>query len=147
MKYLHNKDIASGLMFTVIGAIGLIMMADIDFGSTARPGAGFFPVVLSILLTAIGIGLMLTGAFSETTGNLRISLRPLFLIICSVCVFALCIDRFGLVPSVFIATIIASFAQPKYGHRHRILIAAGLSLFCVILFVLALNLPIPLWSI
>ncbi len=146
MRQLLSKDVASGLMFTAVGALGLILMMGVDFGTTARPGPGFFPVVLSALLALIGVVQTALGLIQNREAIPPMALRPLVLIICSVCVFAFCVGRFGLVPSIFVATMIATYAQPDYGMRPRVILAAALSIFCSLLFVYALNLPIALWT-
>lgn len=145
MKYLNDKDVASGLMFILVGAIGLFLMTGFDFGSTVRPGAGFFPIVLSVLLMLIGVAVSGWGLLRHTNPIDRIALRPLILISCAVCSFALGIETLGLVPSVILAAIIASYGWPNYGAVPRILLAICLAAFSALLFVVALNLPIALW--
>jgi len=147
MKYLNDKDIASGLMFILAGAIGLYLMAGFDFGSTARPGPGFFPIVLSILLMVIGIAVSAGGFLRQSDPIDRFALRPFILITFAVSVFAFSIEPFGLVPSVIATSVIASFARPNYGLMHGLILAVGLAAFSALLFVVGLNLPIPLWSL
>lgn len=145
MRHLSDKDFLSGLMFLLIGAFGVFMASEFDFGSTARPGPGFFPIVLSCSLMIIGAGVTLRGFLSPIVHHAKIVWRPFIFITLAVLVFALGIERFGLIPSVFTATITASFARAKYGHKQRVLIATGLAAFSVAVFVGALGLPIPIW--
>lgn len=56
MKYLSDKDILAGLMFVSIGLLGLGLSNGLAFGTTSHPGPGFFPVVLSLGVVAIGLG-------------------------------------------------------------------------------------------
>lgn len=146
MRYLTDKDFGSGLLFAVAGIIGLVLTSSFEFGSTAEPGPGFFPIVLSTLLILIGIAVALSVFLREADLISAVAIRPFIMITCAVIVFALCIERFGLVPSVFVTAIVASFARARYGWLHRILAAAGLALFSALLFIGALNLPIALWS-
>lgn len=147
MKHLNDKDVASGLMFIGVGAICLFLMDGFEFGTTARPGPGFFPIVLSALLILIGIAVSSWGLLRQRNLIAQIALRPLILITSAVCIFAFCIEPLGLVPSIILATFTATFARPNYGLHQRILLAVGLSAVSAILFVVALNLPIALWSI
>ena len=39
----------SGLVFIVASLVGSPLSGGFDFGSMARPGPGFFPIVLSVL--------------------------------------------------------------------------------------------------
>lgn len=147
MKHLNDKDVASGLMFIGVGTICLFLMGGFEFGTSARPGPGFFPIVLSVLLIVIGVAVSGWGLLRQAGPLAEIAPRPLILITSAVCIFALCIEPFGLVPSIILATFIATFARPNYGLLQRSLLAVSLAAVSAILFVVALNLPIALWSI
>ncbi len=146
MKLLTDKDFGSGLLFVLAGIAGLVLTSSFEFGSTAEPGPGFFPVVLSTILVLIGIAVALGVLLRDANPISAVAVRPFVLITCAVIVFALCIERFGLMPSVFVAAIVASFARANYGWSHRILAATGLAVFSALLFIGALNLPVALWS-
>lgn len=146
VKLMTDKDFGSGLLFALAGIIGLVLTSSFEFGSTAEPGPGFFPIVLSTLLILIGIAVALSVLLRDVDPMSAIAMRPFLLITCAVCIFAVCIERFGLMPSVFVTAIIASFARANYGWAHRILAAAGIALFSAALFIGALNLPVALWS-
>lgn len=147
MRYLNDKDVASGLLFILVGLAGLFLMNGFDFGSTARPGPGFFPVTLSVLLILIGAGVAGLALLRKADPIERIAIRPFIVIPGAVCLFAVCIERFGLVPAVILAALVASYARPQFGMVPRILLALGLAAFSALMFVVALNLPIALWKI
>jgi hypothetical protein len=146
MKYLCDKDVASGLMFLALGILGLGLSQQFDFGTTARPGPGFFPTVLSVLLMLIGGGVTVAGLLRPVVNTTQMGWRPFVYITLAVVVFALSIDRFGLVPSVLATSIIASFAKSGFGLAARLVTSAALALFSAILFIGLLGLPIELWS-
>lgn len=145
MKILSDKDVLAGLMFAVFGLLGLTMSAPFDFGSTARPGPGFFPIVLSVLLVLIGLGVVAFASVRAEVAAPHIVLRPLVMITLSVAVFALCVERFGLMPAVFLAAMIASFGQSRYGTVTRLWVSAALTLASAVLFIGLLRLPIAPW--
>ncbi len=146
VKLLTDKDFGSGLLFALAGIMGLVLTSSFEFGSTAEPGPGFFPIILSTLLILIGIAVALGVLLREADPISAVAIRPFLLITCAVIVFAVCIERFGLVPSVFVTAIVASFARANYGWVHRILAATGLAFFSALLFIGALKLPVALWS-
>lgn len=146
MRHFSDKDFLSGLMFVLIGAFGAFMASSFEFGSTARPGPGFFPVVLSSTLMIVGAVVAFRGLLSPVVHHAKIVWRPLLLITLGVLIFGICIERFGLVPSVFAATFTASFAKPGFGHIPRIVAPAVLAGTSAVIFIGLLNLPIPLWS-
>lgn len=145
MKYLLSKDVASGGLFVLLGLTVIALSGDLDFGGVARPGNGFFPLILSILLVMTGLVMIITSLRCELKAVGYIAWRPLFFIASSVIVFSISIERVGLMPSVFVAVIVASFAQRSFGWASRILLAIGLSLISAILFGVLLQLPVPLW--
>ena len=146
MKYLADKDVASGLMFLVIGLAGLGLSFGYEFGQPSHPGPGFFPVLLSALLALIGLAIIATGLLRPLERFPTIVWRPLLLITCAVLVFALRIDRFGLMPTVFIASLVATFAKADFGVVPRLLTAVSLAAFTALLFIALLRMPIPLWA-
>ncbi|MEP2532242.1 tripartite tricarboxylate transporter TctB family protein [Shimia sp.] len=147
MKHLNDKDVASGLMFILFGLIALFLTSEFDFGSAARPGPGFFPIVLSVLLMLIGAAISGWGLLRHGDPIAHFALPPLILITAAVCVFSFCIEPFGLVPSVILAVLIASCARPHFGNVQRFVLAIGLAAFSALLFVVLLNLPISLWPV
>ena len=147
MQLLKDKDVLSGLMFFLIGAFGLFYALPLEFGSTLRPGPGYFPIVLSSILTLLGFGIALKGVFSRVDPISPIYMRPLILITGGVVTFSLCIIPLGLVPAVFSGVIIASFAKPNFGHLARVSTAAALSAFAVLLFVILLDLPMNILTL
>lgn len=146
MKYLSDKDILAGLMFVSIGLLGLGLSNGLAFGTTSHPGPGFFPVVLSLGVVAIGLGVAGRAVVRATGPVPAFAWRPFFLITLAVVLFALVIERMGLVPAVLVATLTGSFAAPGYGTRARLAVAGGLALASAALFIGALRLPIPLWT-
>lgn len=146
MKILSDKDVQSGLMFLLIGVFGLALSNGFDFGSTAQPGPGFFPIVLSSLLVIIGLGVICINILTPMIATPKIVWRPFLLITLAVVVFATGVDRFGLMPSVLAAALTASFAKTKYGTLSRVLMASALAIVSAVLFIVLLRLPIALWS-
>jgi hypothetical protein len=69
---------------------------------------------------------------------------PLF-VVAGVLFFALTIRQFGLVIASYFTIVIASFATDEVRWYEALIWAAVLTLFCVLLFPSALNLPLQLW--
>jgi len=145
VKNLADRDFLSGLMFMAFGLLGLALSSRYDFGTTRSPGPGFFPIVLSTLLFFIGAGVALKGFLLAADRIERLYGLPLISIPLAVVLFALSIDRLGMVIAVFVAAMVATFARWGYGVRSRLLVATGLASFSALLFIVALRLPIPLW--
>ena len=55
MKIKSQKDFWSGLMFVVVGIVFAWGATNYSFGVAARPGPGYFPFGLGILLSLVGL--------------------------------------------------------------------------------------------
>ena len=72
MKIKSQRDFWSGLMFLAIG-IGFAWGAtNYNFGSSARPGPGYFPFGLGIILALIGALVLFKALTIETEGGDKI---------------------------------------------------------------------------
>ena len=50
----REKDRCSGVLITAAGLIGIALSLGLPIGSLARPAAGTFPLILSVVLTLLG---------------------------------------------------------------------------------------------
>lgn len=139
------QDLGAGLVFVAIGAAGIVFGQDLAVGSAARMGPGFFPMLLSGLIIAIGLVLATRGVVVEGPPIERIHLRPLFAIVATILMFGLLIERIGLALTAALLTIGAAHARREANLKETLLLAAGLALFVVIIFAYALKQPLPAW--
>ena len=70
MKIKSQKDFFAGVMFTVVGVAFAWGATTYNVGTGARMGPGYFPLMLGIVMAAIGLVIMFTGLTVETaTGD------------------------------------------------------------------------------
>lgn len=48
----------AGILFLMVGLAFLFGAADLDIGTTSNMGEGYFPVLLSLLLISVGLGVL-----------------------------------------------------------------------------------------
>jgi hypothetical protein len=142
IRVTHPQDFWSGLLFMGIGGLAAYLSQDFAFGTLTRMGPGFLPTVLASLLIAIGAlvtcrGFALRGAAIEPS-----TWRPQIVIVIAIVLFALLIERVGLIPTVFIVTNIASFASTEFKLRDSFFLSVGMSIACYLVFVRLLGLPL-----
>ncbi|HEY1413310.1 MAG TPA: tripartite tricarboxylate transporter TctB family protein, partial [Rhodopila sp.] len=126
-----------------LGAVGIARGYSI--GTALHMGPGYFPVVLGILLVVVGAVSIAKGLVVTTETSGRVVLRPLLTICAAVLVFAVGIDRIGLIPSVFVSAFLASMAVPQPKILEAGLIAAVLSVLSAGIFIYGLKLPLALF--
>ena len=99
-RIANKRDVLAGLMFVGIGLGALAVATGYRMGTPVRMGAGFFPVLLSGLLVFLGVVVAWGGLRSGEAAAPRLAWRPLLVIAGSVALFAVMLDRAGLVPQV-----------------------------------------------
>lgn len=64
-------------------------------------------------------------------------------VLLSVCIFGVLLKTLGMLVAGVVLVIGASFGSRKFKLREVVLLAVGLAVFCAVLFVAGLKLPIP----
>ena len=148
MKIKSQRDFWSGLMFLVAGVVFAVGATNYSMGSSARPGPGYFPLLLSVIMAILGAIVLFKSLVSETEGGGLIGYvawRPLLVIVASIAVFALVIDRLGMIVTVPVLIAMSSLAGDEFRWRGVIVSAAVLTVGSWLVFVWGLKLTIPVW--
>jgi hypothetical protein len=158
MRIGNAKNLLGGLLFALIGLMfaviargipGLSILPGYSMGTPARMGPAFFPFWLGVILFVLGIIIAVTGiraADSGEAGRLpRFHWRPIFLVLGSVVMFGMILKWTGMLIAGFLAVLLSSTANPEgVKWRDVVLLGLGLVIFCGLVFVGGLKLPIPL---
>ena len=148
MKIKSQRDFFSGLMFIVVGVVFAIGATNYSMGSSAKPGAGYFPLILSVLMAILGGIVLFKSLTIETEGGDPIgdvAWRPLVVIVVAIAVFGATINSLGLVIAVPILILISSLAGDEFKWFGVVVNSIVLTLFSWLIFVVGLKLTIPLW--
>ncbi len=132
---------ACGAIFVATGAFFAIQALGLELGTTFRMGPGYFPLVLALVLILLGgiVIVQATRIAGEPIGP--IAWRGLAFILPAPIFFGLTVRGLGFVPSIFITCLIAAFASTRMKPLAAVLLAAGVTLFSVVVFSYALGLP------
>jgi len=148
MKIKSQRDFWSGLMFVVVG-IGFAWGAlNYSFGSSARPGPGYFPFGRGILLAVLGAVVLFKALTIETTEGDPvggISWRPLIIITAAVVIFGAALPRLGMVLTLPLLIFISSMAGDEFHWLEALINCVVLTLASWLIFIVGLKLTIPLW--
>ena len=148
MKIKSQKDFWSGLMFIVTGLGFAAGATNYSFGTSARPGPGYFPFGLGILLAVLGAVVLFKSLTIETEGGDpvgAIGWKPLILIVSSVVIFGLALPRLGMIISLPLLILISSLAGDEFKLKEVIINMVILTVGSWAIFIKGLNLVIPLW--
>ena len=139
------QDLGAGAVFVLIGLAGLYFGRELAFGTAARMGPGYFPILLSVLILAIGIIVAIRGLTTEGPPIEPVQLRPIAMIVAAILIFGVLIDVVGLVLTALLLTVFAAYARREVKLTETILLGAGLAAFTVAVFVYLLGQPLPAW--
>lgn len=148
MKIKSQRDFWSGLMFVVVGVVFAIGARNYSLGTSARPGPGYFPLILSVIMVILGAIVLFKSLTIETEGGDpigAIAWRPLLVIVASITVFGMALPRLGMIITVPILIIMTSFAGDEFRWKGVLAAAVVLTLGSWFIFVWGLKLTIPLW--
>ena len=144
---VNAKDLAAGAFFVLAG-VGFCMNAakNLTVGTAVAMGPGYFPIVLGLILGLLGLTIVIGAVGNETSPIEGISWRGIFLIGLAPVVFGVSIDALGLVPALFLSTLVAALASRNMGWRNATVLSLGLTLFSVVIFIYGLGLPLQVIS-
>jgi hypothetical protein len=148
LKIKSQRDFWSGLMFVVVGVIFAVGATNYPLGASARPGPGYFPLMLSVIMAILGGVVLFKSLTIETEGGDpigSIAWRPLLVIVASITVFGLALPRLGLIITVPILIVMTSLAGDEFHWKGVLAAAAVLTVGAWAIFVLGLKLTIPMW--
>jgi hypothetical protein len=148
LKIKSQKDFWSGLMFVAIGTAFAWGALGYKFGSSAKPGPGFFPFGLGALTAILG-GLVLFKSLTiEAQGGDRIgpwAWKPLGIIVFSVAGFGWALPNLGMFLTLPLLVLVAARASDEYHWKGAIINAIVLTAGSWVIFIWGLKLTIPLW--
>lgn len=147
MKIKSQRDFWSGLMFIAVGLAFAWGATNYSFGSSARPGPGYFPFGLGILLAVLG-GLVLFSALTIETDDGdpigKFAWKPLGYIVGTVAIFGWTLPHLGMFIALPALVIVAALAGDEFHWGEAIANAIVLTLASWVIFIYGLNLTIPL---
>lgn len=159
MKIGHPKNFWGGLLFAAIGltfafiAKGIkfgdsVVLAGYSMGTPARMGPAFFPFYLGLLLFTLGAIIAISGLRTQGGEGARFPKyhwKPILFVLGAVVMFGLILKWVGMLVAGFLLVIVASYGNPEpVNLRQTLMLALGLVIFCALVFVWGLSLPIPL---
>ena len=156
MKIGHQKNFWGGMLFIVLGFLfaiiakgvpGVSFLPGYSMGTPARMGPGFFPFYLGVILTALGIFIAFTGLKVQENDPGKVEKfhwKPILWVLASIVVFGLLLKIVGMLLAGIVLVVGASMGSQDFKLKPVLILAVVLVIFCALVFVAGLKLPIPL---
>ena len=147
MRTRVGEDFWSGLMFATAGSGFAIGALNYSMGSSVRPGPGYFPLGLGLLLAMIGIVIMAKSLMkpSAEAPLPPIRWRPLLIVVAAIVVFGLALPRLGMALTLPLLIVVISTASEQFRWREVLLNCLVLTAGSWAVFIKGLQLTIPVW--
>jgi len=156
-----TKDHAGGALMLVTGVAVVVAGLGYDVGALRDMGPGYFPVVLGVLLVAIGAALLVgarrasagaSGAPAQPPAELAhlagpvLQWRGWLCIVGGVLAFVVLGEHGGLVPASFASVFIAALGDRGNSWRAAAGLATVMTVLGVVVFHYGLHLMLPLFA-
>jgi len=148
MKIKSQKDFWSGLMFIAVGIAFAWGSTAYSFGVSARPGPGYFPFGLSLLMALLGAMVLFKSLTVESEGGDPIGAwawKPLLVISAAVFIFGWAIPHLGMFVALPLLVTGSALASSEFRWMDALINSAVLTIGSWAIFVWGLKLTIPLW--
>lgn len=150
------RDLVAGATMTAIGVAVILEARTYQIGSLTRMGPGYMPVVLGIVLAAVGVAIAAKPWLVAPAPEARqdrpehtitgpLDLRGGAAIVASVVAFIVLGAYAGLVPATFACVFIAAMGDRSRSMRQNLVLAAVVTVLGVGLFSYGLKVAFPLF--
>jgi hypothetical protein len=148
VRIKSQKDFYAGVMFVATGVVFALGATQYNFGSSARPGPGYFPFGLGVLLALLGALVLFKALTIESEGGDPVgsfAWRPLLFIVLAIVACAVTLPRLGMVVALPLQIAVSAWAGDEFRWQEVAVMSAVMVVASWLTFVKGLHLTIPLW--
>ena len=137
------EDLRAGLIFIAIASVfATVALRTLEIGTASMMGPGFFPLMVSAALAAMGVAVIATSRRDGSEVRRRpVSWRGVVWVLAAPVAFGLLVRTLGLLPALLAANTCAVLASRRIGPAKGGLIVLGLTAFCVAVFSYGIGMP------
>jgi hypothetical protein len=140
---MFDRNTARGLFLILLSLIFGLQSLRYSMGKIESAGPGMFPLVISLLLFAIGLATVVNARFIEKD-PMTFNFKNIGIILGSLIVFGVLSTYLNMIIGITVMVFCASFAATKYSIVRNIQIAAALIAIALV-FQKLLGLELPLY--
>jgi hypothetical protein len=140
----NPKYFWTGLIYICFGSSAILIAREYGMGTAVKMGPAYFPTILGGLLVGIGAISVIRSFVVPGAALGDFAFKGLSLVSVSVLVFGFVVRGAGLAVAIPLLVIISAWASSLFRWRATLMLAAGLTIFCVMVFVKGLGIPLPI---
>jgi hypothetical protein len=144
MALRNPKDFWTGIIYVAVGTLFIVIARDYTMGTALKMGPAYFPTILSVLLILIGCASLVRSFIKPGSPIGGLAIKGLLIVSVSIILFGLLLRSAGLIIALPLLVVGSAAASSRFTWRYSIVLAAGLTVFCWLVFLKGLGVPIPL---
>lgn len=156
MRIKSQRDFWAGMLYVIVGGGFAIGATNYTIGDAARMGPGYFPLMVGILMAALGAIIVFRSLVIQTPDGDPIgkwAWKPLVYIILANFLFgillggvpSLGIPSMGVIIAIIVLTLVAALAGREFRLGEVVILAIILAAGSWAVFVWGLNLQLQVW--
>ena len=138
------KDFWTGVIYVAFGCAAIFISRDYGMGTAVKMGPAYFPTILSVLLILIGVVSLVRSFLKPGNPVGAFAFKGLILITISIILFGFIVRGAGLIIALPVLVIVSSYASIRFHWQYVLVLAAGLTVFCILIFQKGLGVPLPI---
>jgi hypothetical protein len=145
LRVRSPQDLGAGILFMLIGTIGLYNGWELTYGSAGSMGPGYFPIWLSWTIFGMGLICLFRSFALDGPAIQRVQIRPLFFVFFGVLLFGYLIEYIGMFFALILMILVATQARRDTNIKEVAVLSVVLAFGAVIVFVYILGQAMPAW--
>jgi putative tricarboxylic transport membrane protein len=144
-RIIGPKDFWTGVIYLFVGVAAFWIGREYPFGSAGRMGPGYFPAVLSCLLVLFGL-ISIGRSFLQPGPPIgSFPFKAIVLVIGATVLFGALINTAGLIIALLVLVLMSAAASEHFRFDWKATLGLiVLVVFCALVFVKGLGVPMPL---
>jgi putative tricarboxylic transport membrane protein len=139
----NARDFWTGLLYIFFGSSAILIARDYSMGTANKMGPAYFPTILGGLLLVIGVIALIRSFVIPGSPIGAFGFKGLVLVTGSVVAFGFVVRGLGLAIALPLLIIVSAYGSTRFRWRPTLIMAAGLTIFCVLVFLKGLGIPLP----
>jgi hypothetical protein len=146
----QKKDYYAGALMVLIGVGSVLEARHYSLGTLFHMGPGFFPIILGVTMTGVGLLIALVAATSQAAPDDQLHMpkpewRAWACILAGPLLFIILGTYGGLIPATFACVFVSALGDKDSTLLSAFLLALGVTAFGVLLFSYILQVSMPMW--
>jgi hypothetical protein len=138
-------DVLAGGIFILIGGAFVAGALGYELGTPLRMGPGAFPLLVGLIVAGLGLAIVVKGLVAgEVIAFGPVPWRAVAVITVAVLFFGFTVRGLGFVPTSAVTALLTTLASTRVRPLMAVAVAAGLTAASTLIFVVGLQLRIPL---